>query len=532
MLDKRLFKLAKFIENNEPFENLSDYFGMSQRTIYRLLAKWEKEKYISLNTRVHSNKTITLNIDIEKSLFIELVTNVYKLSMDEIQEYINLPWHIKTKLALQEIIRDKLSIKDYEAVDEKNKIIDYVFFIPDQLKPNEDTDIVTGQISSQVFEKLYIKDENMKLDYNLVKYDIYKEGKLHIFLHNRIKFSDGSLLTSKDVFRTIMKLKQIDAYKKIFNLITDIKINDDFSLILSVPRNVNFVKYILSEEYAGITKFENDHWIGTGPYKIIKKSENMIKLEENLFYRRVIDIQEVYLIAANDTLSTEMVEKDKYNVEFETYASHESLMFNPQSDLKIQHREYITKVLQNILLNLPKLSLLKYEYLYEKNKIISKPDFQRKIKILVNEFTIEKFNLLREELNKNDIEVEFLFVPYNEFIINNINQYDIDLLIISECYWDFKPYNMITLLLPSKFSEWFWNLNKTQEFIDSTNENDYEKVKVAGQVYESWLVSNYYRIELLKKYKKIKYSNRYKNIIIDNYGIVDYSRIIYAEDLF
>lgn len=530
MLDKRMLKLARFLETNTPYEKLPEYFEMSQRNLYRLFNNWEADGYITLNTRVHNDKSIVMNIDVEKELFIEVVTKSNNMKIQEIKEYLNLPWRDHSKEAIQRIIKDKIySLEHNESNINTTGLIDYVYFIPENFNPNISLDYVSAQIGSQIAETLYCIDSEGNLMRNLIKYDEIIDDYLHIHLQDHIKFSNGQYLTAQDVKATLDLLKQHEIFGEWFSIIKSIELVDKFILKLEVPEFKELIKFMLSEPCAVITKDYNNKKIGTGPYQINKYDTEKIELEVNPFYRNPADIQAIYLISNPYANFEDSIGDGSFNETIETYASHDSIMFNPSTQLTLDERRYFIQAIQNVMYDIENLSSLTYEILYEKNNIQELITIDKPIKILINEYIKGTFQQVQEKLKNYNINLELVEIPYKEIIQTNLNHYDVDLIWISECYWSSMPYKMISLLLPGKLQEWYMHMEATKNFIEEIRTKGLTDIKEASKDYERWFNDQYYRIEMLKKYKKLVYSSKYKNISVNPYGIIDYGKIIHVE---
>lgn len=530
MLDKRLLTLARFLETKQPYEEMANYLEMSQRNLARLLKKWDADGYITLNTRVHSGKSIELHIDIEKELFLEVVTKADSMKLKDIKEYLNLPWNNKNKEAILRIINDRiLETSQNDEIKDRPSFIDYIYYIPEKLTPNLSIDFPTAQISTQIAETLYCTNHHGEIKRNLVKYDEIVGDEIHLHLIENIYFSDGKSLTSHEVKATLTLLKNHEVFGLFYKTIKKITVVNDYHLILHVPEYKGIIKFLLSEPCSVITRSLGGRILGTGPYKISKYSEERVELVISEFYRKHIDITNIYIINSPSLDYGQKAHENQYNSITETYASHDSLLFNPETNLDLKEREYFTKCLQKELLELDEISPFKYEVLYNNPKFIETTDLKYSIRILVNEYILDKFNKLRDALIKYNIELILVNIPYKEFINNSLIDYEVDCVWLSDCCWEKNPYKMISLVLPGKFHEWYFNMEKTQEFICTLKNEELKDILESANKYESWFTDNFYRVEMIKKFKKILYPTYYKDIQASVYGIIDYSNILMVE---
>ncbi|MGK0555378.1 ABC transporter substrate-binding protein [Macrococcus capreoli] len=507
MIDKRLLKLERFLESNEPLDSLHDYFGMSQRNMSRLLKKWEAENYIELNTRVHSNKSISLKIDVEKQLFLEFISLANNMKIQDIKSYLELPWHSKSIEAIQSIMKEKILGNRLNINHEKHTIIDYVEQIPEKIDPNHNFKLILAQVCSQIGEKLYVMDEYGHIKRNLVKYEEWIGDHLHIYLHSNIKFSDGTLMTATDVKNTLFHLTKHDILGDWFKLISDIKIVDDFYLILRVADFKAVVQYLLTEHCSVILKAHKGTYIGTGPYRIDKIESNRIELITNDFYRTPVDVNEIYLIKNEDMAREKQLEENEYNHLIVNEVINEIVMFNSAAAFNNMERYEIMAYLKRLMSN-------------DKQAVIL-PDIKKTINVLLD---VEISNSVKEKLKKSSLNFNFVEVKEYHSMLNQLAE--ADLVWLSESYWNDRVYHMLFYIFPGKSREWYSDNSGAKEFYEALRKDSIEEVREALNVFEKWLEDNHYR-ELLKvKKQKRIYDTKYKNVSIDQYGVVNYSGII------
>ncbi|SMY15982.1 SgrR family transcriptional regulator [Photobacterium aquimaris] len=122
------------------------------------------------------------------------------------------------------------------------------------------------------------------------------------YLRPAIRFHDGRLLDSHDIFATFAKVKQLSLFAHIdevtspFSNIIDFHLSQDDYHFPDLLANINAM--IQPANHASLTDYETFP-IGTGPYKVVVNDKQRFKLEafEQYFgFRALTDVVEVWIL--------------------------------------------------------------------------------------------------------------------------------------------------------------------------------------------------------------------------------------------
>ena len=464
--------LQRMTENGDfTLEALSNFTEVSVRHMSRLLKHWADKGYIKVGSSLNQSKSlnIKMNIDADSKILEDFMDNKEHLTVAEIEEYLGLPWKPKDMSMLQELI-----LKDVKSLDDsiyKSVMIDYVYRIPKVLKPNLAADFYEVHCLHQIVDSLYKINDKGDYEYCLVDYDEWDGEELYIYLKKDIYFSDGQELSAEIVKHSLERLQNEGPHITSYAHIKNITVHEKYSLSLRVTRFQALIKYQLSLiESAIFYSDENCIPIGTGPYRITKKTNNSIILKVNLnSFRGMPDIRKVYLLKDKSNIQ-KYYEKNQIDTHIvKCHVGMSMIVFNPiQSRFNRRERGYITEIVKSVMneqlesrnyINVPLdesvAPTLTDDMFVNKNK---------KVTILVNEIHSKQMELVEDKLKEVGIHLDYVSISNEEEMHSKLTDFEVDLTIINEHISVTEPMILIYLMMLSKFKDWYRQVDKFKNF--------------------------------------------------------------------
>ena len=148
------------------------------------------------------------------------------------------------------------------------------------------------EVTKLIFEPLVNITQNFKAEPCLATEWAKSESNSYILkLREDVSWSDGNKFNGEDVRYTIDRLKEIPSiYSYNVQYVTGVDVVDDYTVKISLDRNVPFFEYnltfpIMSKAFYGEDNFskteKNKQPIGTGMFKIAETNDSNIVLEKN-----------------------------------------------------------------------------------------------------------------------------------------------------------------------------------------------------------------------------------------------------------
>ncbi len=159
------------------------------------------------------------------------------------------------------------------------------------LDPMKHNDLISGYVSTAIYDTLFRIDEEGYIDYLIAKsHDYATDRKLNIEIHKGIKFHDGSSLTAEDVKASLERSRKEKSVSKLFEAIEHISVIDDYNI--TIITKMPYAPLIGNLTHSGssimpkkiIENREFDKNIGSGPYTFKSMYYDRIILEKNNKY--------------------------------------------------------------------------------------------------------------------------------------------------------------------------------------------------------------------------------------------------------
>ncbi|MCE4958067.1 LPXTG cell wall anchor domain-containing protein [Macrococcoides caseolyticum] len=266
-IDLKLLEFNHYLKTeNFNRKRAAEVLGISERQFIRNINKWQDDGFLEYrNGRGRSNRSyLKLRLDIEQYYVNEIINNIDCLKIEDMDKINELPISVQSKSLIHTLLNQCI----HQPKDNSGhyKILDYIYRIPEVIKPTEDMDVALSTIIFNTLDRLYEFDADGHLRSNIVAYDEWQEDGLLIHLYQNIHFSNGHLLFAENVVDCLKCLVEDMSIVSMID-IQAIEVVSDFVLKIKMNRSEN-IKFLLSKHHLSIYKDVDGKSIGTGPYVV------------------------------------------------------------------------------------------------------------------------------------------------------------------------------------------------------------------------------------------------------------------------
>lgn len=531
MLEPKLLLLDYYLKHPSIAEEyrLHEYMEVSPRHLSRLLNKWMEEGYISYNPLLgkRTYQDIKVLINIENELMVDILNENEQLNSKDLQHLLQLPWSVQYHKAVHTLLNQRLN--EQQQVYQYS-MMDYVYTIPMTMHPLELNDLVSAQVFSQTLQTLYILDEQNIIRNGIVRYDEWEDNTLHIYLQPEIYFSDGQMLSSIEVIASLERLFNHSSYETLFTNVVSVEKVSKFKLSIHCKTANETLKVLLTDVYSGIYKEKDNKIIGTGPYVLENKTINEIVLRHNMYTKRKPQIHNIHLLKNDEKYFEYDTKQYKSNIAIECPCGMEYVLFNPRNtNITKEERMLIAQVTFEVYREMYEEGGTYRKWLPLKIERISHERTLRTVKVLVDNHTEELFEEVATVLQQYNIAMEMVFLPHEMMLKTDMSTLDVDLVWLAETFHRSAPYQLIDLLTHCKFKDWYQHEMKVKQFYDLLFHKDLKNAQAYSETYLDELKDEALIIPAFRVYRTIMVPREFKNIDINEYGLIDFSKIIVSK---
>ncbi|MCE4957891.1 ABC transporter substrate-binding protein [Macrococcoides caseolyticum] len=528
MIDQRIIELEHYINHIEDFtlDIIADKMMISKKQLTRLLKKWDDEGVIEyVPGRGRGNKvTIKMKRDVQIELIDAIKNDIKDMSVLDLQRLLQQPWHHHSFLKLQTIVDEKINEPE---VSENNEFTEWVRAIPEHFHPAHINDYLGAQLSHQLFDTLYRVSGTGEIIRSLVSYDEWIEDNFHIHLKKQVKFSDGTILTAREVKASLDYCRSAECpYFALFSLIEAVEVINDFYVEVKFSKRPKYFEYLLTQKYSAIYKRVDPHTIiGSGPYQLDQLSNERLTIRYNLFYRgHLPDIEKIkYLNKSSKINDFESYKKDNNAVVYIT-TGEEFLLFNPHKDLSLKQRAFISHLFKETLDDFvgvdERVNIQTIDILTEDEQI------NRPLNAVVNQQTKPFYDVFKATLSMHDIQLQYIEIDPIDYINTHLMTINADFIWMYENYHSMQPFKTIDLLRQCKFQEWYGDLTESYKLMNDHNYRKNDALINVGHQYFKRLNRLQLFVPIRRVKRKIYVSEQTKNVDELPYGIVNYIDVI------
>lgn len=169
--------------------------------------------------------------------------------------------------------------------------------------PHRHTDSSTLAITKQIYNNLFILDDNGKIEGELIEKFEIEENILKLKVRENIYFQDGEELTAVIIKESLERNKAIPVTKVLVDPIESIEVIDRYNLQIKSSTNLNIVLHNFTHSSLAIVKNSRDgKLVGTGAFKllnwgtgvkvILERNENYFKKKSEILKIEFVTIPE------------------------------------------------------------------------------------------------------------------------------------------------------------------------------------------------------------------------------------------------
>lgn len=206
---------------------------------------------------------------------------------------------------------------------------------------------------------------------------------------------------------------------------------------------------------------------------------------------------------------------------------HGFFLVNPSTSLTYEERKSTIETLQSLIYD-SILSQSKYvKWIADIPGKVSKLSHStRPVRLLIDTFNQQIFEDVIEEINKDETRIELISVSYDKYISTPLDEFDVDIVWMTESMHQQQPFKLYDMLLHCKFKEWYFEKPQFLCFFKSFNYDHLDNLTVQAETLLKDLSDNYYYSSVLMKEKVFLFTKAIEYIDVNHYGFIDYGNII------
>lgn len=537
-MDAYLFMLWKTCRNGHySIATLADAIHLSPKQTKRYLNKWQEDGWIGYTSgrgRGNLSELVWLR-HVEREYAKRMLERIDRDSIESVTEELTWDWspaqagrfmrQLERKFGYTQTTSDALLIPR-----KRNFLTTH---------PLEAADIHSAHLVQNVFNRLFTIDVDGNIQGELAHHYVWNGATLSLFLRKDVRFHDGSLLTSKEVTKSLRALIAYPAYAYSYRHVKKIVSNGPYRVDLTLDQRRSSILPQLASIHTSIIK----DGIGTGPFQLTQHDDKKTVLTAfpNYFgIRALLDRIEfiqmpeqydpVYRTSASDSSPIDTIA---------TQSGFGLVLLHPRAGGPFESkaaRHYIHRLVAEVRGGIhdfhERAQPNDCGFLESYSQPYTVPDgpavlFTQPIRIKLTDFTDKVTRWLCQRFDQDGIPYEFVEVGFEESI-TDFHAYDtIDLAIHAEVFerniqYAFYQFMTNTFSPPIRLFQQIPEMLKSLEQYDATPFEDWLPIH---QTIERYLIDESYFIPFYHDTRLIPYPIELQNITIDSFGYFDFSKL-------
>ncbi len=192
-------------------QQLADTIHLSPKQTKRYLTRWQDDgwlNYTSGQGRGHLSELVWLR-HVERELARQLLERIDRESIDAVTEQLSWDWSPAQTGRFMRRLEQKFgyvqTASDALLIPRKRPFL--------TAHPLEAADIHSAHLVQNVFNRLFWIDEDGLLKGELAHHYAWQGNTLSLYLRKDVRFHDGSLMTSKDVTKSLRELDRLSCLR-------------------------------------------------------------------------------------------------------------------------------------------------------------------------------------------------------------------------------------------------------------------------------------------------------------------------------
>ncbi|HCN59396.1 MAG TPA: ABC transporter substrate-binding protein [Exiguobacterium sp.] len=537
-MDAYLFTLWKTCrEGSYSIAELADTIHLSPKQTKRYLTRWQEDGWLAYTSgrgRGHLTQLVW-HRHVEREYAKQMLERIEHESVDAVTEELSWDWSPAQTGRFMRKLEQKFGYTQ-ESSDALLIPRRRPFLTTD---PLEAADIHSAHLVQNVFSRLFAIDADGKLQGELAHHYAWNGPVLSLYLRKDVRFHDGSLLTSKDVTKSLRKLVAYPAYARSYRHVEHIQSNGPYQVDITLDQQRHSLLPKLATIHTSIGKDD----VGTGPFQLTRNDPKKTILSAFPNYygiRALLDRIEfiqmpdaydpVYRTSRSDSGETDTIS---------TQSGFGLVFLNPRPGGPFEHseaRHYLHRLIAAIRPSIQSVSERSFPndrgFLEQFSSVHPLPDgpavtFTQPLRIKLTDFTDKVTRWLCETLDAHGIPYEFVPVGFKESITNFHAFETIDLAVHAEVFERNLPVAFHQFLTndfspPAKL---FHRMPDMETWLTQYDETPFEDWMVLHQAVERHLIDSSYFIPLYDDTRIIPFPIELQNITIDSFGYLDFSKL-------
>lgn len=405
--------------------------------------------------------------------------------------------------------------------------------------PLEAADIHSAHLVQNVFNRLFTIDASGQVTGELAHHYEWRGDTLVLFLRKSVRFHDGSLMTSKDVTKSLRALFRSPAYRETYRYVRHVASNGPYRVDVTLDRRRTSFVPRLSMIHTSIAK----DTIGTGPFLLERHDaeKTVLSAFENYFgVRALLDRVEFLKVPDGYDPTYRISSRDSGETGYISTPSGFTLVFlNSYPDGVFERdeaRHYIHRLLAEIRPHVGSLDSRKIPndrgFLGEASETYQIPEvaavtFDRPIRIKQTDFTSTVSIWIADMLTRHGIDYEWVPVSFKD-TIHDTSYFDyVDLIVHGEIYernisLGFEQFLTSDYSPPRRLLR---HIEGMPERVRQYDELAFEDWLPLHQQIERELKEGSYFIPFYNEERTIPFPVELKDVCIDLFGYFDFAKL-------
>ena len=537
-MDAYLFSLWKQCRDGQyTIADMADAIHLSPKQTKRHLLRWQDEGWLTYTSgrgRGNLSRLVWLR-HVEQELAKRLLERMETESIEAVTGQLEWDWSPAQAGRFMRQLEKKFGYSqtstDALIIPRRRQFL--------TTHPLEAADIHSAHLVQNVFNRLFMIDASGRITGELAHHYEWKGDTLVLFLRKSVRFHDGSLMTSKDVTKSLRALVQSPGYRHTYRHVRHVSSNGPYQVDVTLDRRRNSFIPRLSMIHTSIAKGT----IGTGPFLLERHDaeKTVLSAFENYFgVRALLDRVEflqvpdgydpTYRISSRDTGETGYIS---------TPSGFGVVFLNSQPGSVFERdeaRHYIHRLIAEMRPDVGALDSRKIPndrgFLGDASETYRIPEgapvsFDRPIRIKQTDFMSSVSDWIADILTRHGIDYVWVPVSFEDTIHDASYFEHVDLIVHGEVF----ERNMILgfeQFLTSDYSppcKLLRHIDGMTERVRQYDEVAFEDWLPLHQQIERELKEGSYFIPLYNEERTIPFPVELKDVCVDLFGYFDFAKL-------
>lgn len=537
-MDAYLFSLWKQCRDGHyTIADMADAIHLSAKQTRRHLLRWQEEGWLTYTSglgRGNVSQLVWLR-HVESELAEQLLKRMETESIEAVTSQLEWDWSPAQAGRFMRQLEKKFGYvqtsSDALVIPRRRNFL--------TTHPLEAADIHSAHLVQNVFNRLFTIDASGQVTGELAHHYEWQGDTLVLFLRKGVRFHDGSLMTSKDVTKSLRALFQSPAYRETYRYVRHVASNGPYRVDVTLDRRRNSFVPRLSMIHTSIAK----DTVGTGPFLLERHDaeKTVLAAFENYFgVRALLDRVEFLQVPDGYDPTYRISSRDSGETGYISTPSGFTLVFlNAQPGGVFERdeaRHYIHRLIAEIRPDVGSLDNRKIPndrgFLGDASETYEIPEgpavtFDRPIRIKQTDFTSTVSMWIADMLTQHGISYEWVPVSFKDTIHDTTYFDRVDLIVHGEIYernisLGFEQF------LTSDYSpprELLRHIDGMTERVRQYDGLPFEDWLPLHQQIERELKEGSYFIPLYNEERTIPFPVELKDVCIDIFGYFDLAKL-------